>query len=166
MEGALVKAMLKSALLASLVFTLAWVRWPWSRSPVNLASIFLWFGILITVFSMIIGIPLARLIEHLKIGRWWSYLAFAAVTGTILGAILSSHPSSCIEPFVRNGQQDTCIENPRAITFSPWTRSRPGFADDPSIQWSDYIGTITFGAVIGGVLGSSFWFFYSRRKKT
>jgi hypothetical protein len=167
MEGALVKAMLKSALLASLVFTLAWVRWPWSRSPVNLAGIFLWYGILITIFSMIIGIPLARLIERLKIGRWWSYLVFGAATGALLGAVLSSHPSleGCVDP--RNGEQETCIENPMAITFSPWKRSQPGFAgENPPIQWSDYIGTIAFGAVIGGVLGISFWFFYRCRARS
>jgi hypothetical protein len=169
MEGALIKALLKSSLLASLVFALAWVRWPLSRSPVNLVGIFLGFGILITIFSTIIGIPLARLIERLKIGRWWSYLAFAAATGVLLGAILSSHPTlgSCARPVAGSGEQETCIENPMAITFSPWTRSQPGFAgENPPIQWSDYIGTIAFGAVIGGVLGISFWFFYSRRKKT
>jgi hypothetical protein len=82
---------------------------------------------------MIIGLPLARLIERLKIGRWWSYLAFATATGALLGAIFSSHP---------------------------------GFAgENPPIQWNDYRGTIAFGAVIGGVLGISFWFFYWRRKK-
>jgi hypothetical protein len=166
MEGALVKAMLKSSLLASLVFALAWVRWLLSRSPVNWAGIFLWFGILISIFSMIIGIPLARLIERLKIGRWWSYLGFAAATGALLGAIFSSHPSGCIEPFARNGAQDSCIESPRAITFSPWTRSQPIFAENPPIQWSDYTGAIAFGAVIGGVLGISFWVFYSRGKTT
>jgi hypothetical protein len=127
---------------------------------------FLFYGILITMFSMLLGLRLARLIERLKIGRWWSYLAFATLTGALLGAILSSHPTlSCGQPFV-SGEQETCIENPFAITFSPWTRSQPGFAENPSIQWSDYIGTIAFGAVIGGVLGISFCFFYSRREKT
>ena len=59
------------------------------RAPaLTRVGIFLGLGILITIFSMIIGIPLARLIERLKI------------------------------------------------------------------------------AVIGGVLGISFWFSYSRRKKT
>jgi hypothetical protein len=127
---------------------------------------FLFYGTLIAGFSMVLGLPLARLIERLKIGRWWSYLAFAAMTGALLGSILSSHPSVCIEPYAKNGEQETCVDNPHAITFSPWTRSQPPFAENPSIQWSDYGGTIAFGAVIGGVLGISFWFFYSRRKKT
>jgi hypothetical protein len=137
-----------------------------SRSPMNLAGIFLWFGILITIFSVIIGLPLARLIERLKIGRWWSYIAFAAATGALLGAIFSSHPTSCGEPFARNGEQETCIENPHAITFSPWTRSQPIFAENPPIRWADYIGTIAFGAVIGAVLGISFWFFYLYRARS
>jgi len=169
MYGALIKASLKSSLLASIVFTLAWVRWPLSRSPVNLVGIFLGFGILITIFSTIIGIPLALLIERLKIGRWWSYLELAAATGALLGAIFSAHPTpeSCARPVAGSGEQETCIENPMALTFSPWTRSQPGFTgDDPSIQWSDYIGTIAFGAVVGGVHGISFWFFHSRGKKT
>jgi hypothetical protein len=157
----MVKALFKSSLVASAVFAA-----PWFRVPPTAAMIvrnFLFYGILITIFSMVLGLPLARFIERLKIGRWWSYLAFATATGALLGAILSSHPSCAVHI---PGSGETCIENPVAITFSPWTRSQPGFADDPSIQWSDYIGTITFGAVIGGVLGSSFWFFHSRRKKT
>src|ERR1700723_64913 len=165
MECALINALLKSSLLASLVFMLAWVRWPLSRSPVNLAGIFLSYGILITIFSMVLGLPLARLIERLKIGRWWSYLACATATGALLGAILSSRPS-CAASIPGSGEQESCVENPFAITFSPWTRSQPGFAgENPPIHWNDYIGTIAFGAVIGGVLGISFWFFYSRRKK-
>jgi 4-amino-4-deoxy-L-arabinose transferase-like glycosyltransferase len=127
---------------------------------------FLGYGILITIVSIVLGLPLARLIERLKIGRWWSYLAFAAATGALLGAILSSQPS-CAAPIPGSGEQESCVENPFAITFSPWTRSEPGFAgDNPPIQWSDYGGTIAYGAVIGSVLGISFWFFYSRRKRT
>jgi hypothetical protein len=163
MEGGLVKALFKSSLIASAVFAAAWFRLP--PTAAMIVRNFLFYGIFITIFSMVLGLPLARLIERLKIGRWWSYLASAAVTGALLGAMLSSHPSSCAQPAVSD-EQETCIENPFAITFSPWTRSQPGFAENPSIQWDDYIGTIVFGSVIGGVLGISFWFFYSRRKKT
>jgi hypothetical protein len=164
MEGALVKALFKSSLIASAVFAAAWFRLP--PTAAMIVRNFVFYGIFITIFSMVLGLPLARVIERLKIGRWWSYLAFAAATGALLGAVLSSHPSTCVELFARNGEQETCIENPRAITFSPWTRSQPLFAENPAIQWNDYIGTIAFGAVIGGVLGISFWFFYSYRKKT
>ncbi|MGO9935589.1 MAG: hypothetical protein ACLPV8_27790 [Steroidobacteraceae bacterium] len=158
----LVKALLKSSLIASAVFAVAWFRVP--PTAAMILRNFLLYGISITTFSMVLGLPLARLIERLKIGRWWSYLAFAAVTGASLGAVLSSHPS-CASPIVSDEPQ-ACIENPFAITFSPWTRSQPGFAENPSIQWSDYIGTIAFGAVIGSVLGISFWFFYRYRARS
>jgi hypothetical protein len=126
--------------------------------------IFPFYGILITIFSLMLGLPLARLIERLKIARWWSYLGSAAAAGAMIGAILSSHPTvGCTEAVTGSGEQETCIENPFAITFSPWTRSQPGFAENPPIQWRDYIGTIAFGAVVGGVLGTSFWFFYRNR---
>jgi hypothetical protein len=145
-----------------MVFAAAWLRQP----PGEMLRTFIGYGILIAIFSMVVGFPLAWLIERLKIGRWWSYLALAAATGALLGAILSSRPS-CSIPSQGSGEQESCIENPFATTFSPWTRSQPGFAGlNPPIQWSDYGGTIAFGAVIGGVLGISFWFFYSRRKNT
>jgi hypothetical protein len=160
----LVKALFKSSLIASTVFAAAWFRVP--PTAAMIVRNFLGYGILITIVSIVLGLPLARLIERLKIGRWWSYLAFAAATGALLGAILSSQPS-CAAPIPGSGEQESCVENPFAITFSPWTRSEPGFAgDNPPIQWSDYGGTIAYGAVIGSVLGISFWFFYSRRKRT
>jgi hypothetical protein len=164
MEGGLVKALFKSLLIASAVFAAAW----FPIAPTEIIRNFIIYGILITIFSLVLGLPLTWLIERLKIGRWWSYLAFAAATGALLGAILSSHPilESCAHPVAGSNEQDTCVENPHAITFSPWTRSQPGFAENPPIQWSDYRGTIAFGAVIGGVLGISFWFFYRYRARS
>jgi len=129
------KALLKSSLVASAVFAAAWFRGN-STVAIMVVRYFLGYGILITIFSMVLGFPLAKLIERLKIGRWWSYLAFAAATGALVGA-LSSHPTlgSCAAPIPGSGEQDTCIENPFAITFSPWTRSQPGFAgENPPIQ--------------------------------
>jgi hypothetical protein len=160
-------ALLKSSLIASAVFAAAWFRVP--PTVDMLVRTFLLYGMMITIFSFVLGLPLAGLIERLKIGRWWTYLTFPAATGALLGAILSSHPvlESCASPTPGSGEQETCIENPMAITFPPWTRSQPGFAGmNPPIQWSDYVGTIAFGAVIGSVLGVSFWFFYSRRRKS
>jgi hypothetical protein len=162
--NSLVKALLKSSLIASAVFAAAWFRGP-STVVIVFVRYFLFYGIFITIFSLVLGFPLARLIERLKIGRWWSYLALAAATGALLGAILSSHPS-CAVPPTGSGEQDACIENPFAITFSPFTRSEPGFAENPPIQSSDFGGTIAFGAVIGGVLGISFWFFYRYRTRS
>ena len=165
-EGSvLLKSMLKASLVASAVFAIAWFRVP----PTTMVlRYFIFYGILIAILSMLVGLPIAALIERTRVGRrWWSYLTFAASTGALLGA-LSSHPSleACIRPVAGSDIQETCVENPFAITFSPWTRSQPGFAENPSIQWSDYIGTIAFGAVVGGVLGMSFWFFYRWRARS
>jgi hypothetical protein len=99
MEGGLVKALFKSSLIASAVFALAWFRIP--PTAAMIVRSFLGYGILITIFSMVLGLPLARLIERLKIGRWWSYLAFAAATGALLGAVLSSHPGCAATPHPR-----------------------------------------------------------------
>ena len=131
----MLKSMLKASLVSSAVFAVAWFRMPPSTMVLRY---FIFYGILIAILSVIVGLPIAALMERLRIGRWWSYLTFAASTGALLGA-LSSHPTlgSCARP-VGNGEQETCIENPFAITFSPWTRSQPGFAENPSIQWSDY----------------------------
>jgi hypothetical protein len=111
-EGSvLLKSMLKASLVASAVFAIAWFRVP----PTTMVlRYFIFYGILIAILSTIVGLPIAALIERLKIGRWWSYLAFAAVTGALLGAILSSHPTleSCAAPIPGSGEQETCIENP------------------------------------------------------
>jgi hypothetical protein len=159
------KSMFKASLVASAVFAIAWFRMP----PTTMVlRYFIFYGILIVILSMLIGLPTTSLIERLRIGRWWSYLTFAAATGALVGA-LSSHPTlrSCVRPIAGIGEQETCIENPMAITFSPWTRSQPGFAgDNPPVHWSDYIGTIAFGAIVGGVLGVSFWFFYRWRARS
>ena|SRR5579862_8368141 len=155
MEGALIKALLKSSLIASAVFALAWIRWPLSRSPVNLIGIFLGYGILITMFSLIAGIPIVLLVVRLRAGRWWVYLLAAAAVGAVLGSVLSTHPSGGIDD----------IQNPHAITFSPWTRNAPGFVDDTPLSSKDLVGSIVFGAIVGGALGISFWYFYSRSRK-
>jgi hypothetical protein len=161
----LVKAVLKSSLIASAVFAVAWFRGP--STAVMIVRYFIFYGVLITILSLVVGLPLALLIERLKIGRWWSYLGFAAVAGALLGAVLSSHPTVESRTAPGSGEVETSVENPFAITFSPWTRSQPGFAgENPPIQWSDYRGTIAFGAVIGSVLGISFWFFYRYRARS
>jgi hypothetical protein len=155
--------MFKASLVASVVFAIAWVRMP----PTTMVlRYFVSYGILIAVLSMIVGLPITALIDRLRLGRWWSYLKVAAAVGGLLGA-LSSHPSLGSCAHAGSGEQETCIENPFSITFSPWTRSQPGFAgENPPIQWSDYIGTIAFGTVVGGVLGTSFWFFNRRRARS
>src|ERR1700722_20357773 len=161
--------LLKASLIASLVFALAWIRWPLSAS--NLASvavIFVGYGILVTIFAMVLGFPLTRLLQRRRIRGWWSHLAVAAATGAVLAAIFSSYPHR--HPVCDNAGsdlQETCIENPHAVhlVFSPWTRPRPGWIDYPPIEMRDFIGSIVFGAMVGGALGFSFWCFYSRSSR-
>ena len=63
MEGGLVKALFKSSLIASAVFAAAWFRVP--PTAAMIVRNFL-YGISITIFSMVLGLPLARLIERLN----------------------------------------------------------------------------------------------------
>lgn len=83
--------LLNASLIASLVFTLAWVRWPLTASALRAVGIFIVFGILVILFSMIIGIPIMRLLVKFNARRWWVYLLAGAVTGALLGAVFSSH---------------------------------------------------------------------------
>jgi hypothetical protein len=168
-EGRRVAApLLKASLVASLVFALAWIRWPLSASNLeSVAVILVGYGILISIFAMILGFPLSRYLERQGISRWWSHLAVAAATGAVLAAIFSSYPHRqrvCVE---ESGVQEHCIENPRAIhlAFSPWTRARPGWIEYPPVAMRDFIGSIIFGGIVGGALGISFWYFYSRGAK-
>jgi hypothetical protein len=153
--------------VAAGVFAVAWFRFSLTTAK-PILGYFIFYGILIVIFSMILGLPLAALIERLKIGRWWSYLVIAAATGALLGAVVSSHPTAQSGHSARTAkrdEQETNVENPFAITFSPWTRSQPGFAGEtPPIQWIDYVGTIAFGAVVGGALGISLCFFDTRNR--
>jgi hypothetical protein len=159
--------LLKASVIASLVFALAWIRWPLSTSNFAfVAVVFIGYGIWVTIFAMVLGFPLARFLEKRHIRRWWSHLAVAAATGAVLAAIFSSYPHR--HPMCDNASnsvQETCIENPRAVhlAFSPWTRPRPGLINYPPVAMRDFIGSIIFGAVVGGALGFSFWFFHYRR---
>jgi hypothetical protein len=160
--------LLKASLVASLVFALAWTRWPLSASNfASVALIFVGYGILITIFAMILGFPLGRFLEGQGISRWWSHLAVAAATGAVLAAIFSSYPHRPPVCEARGDVQETCIENPHAVhlAFSPWTRARPGWIEYPPVAMRDFIGSIIFGGIVGGALGISFWYFYSRGTK-
>jgi adenylate cyclase len=61
----LVKALLKSSLIASVVFAATWFR---GLSTVTMTvRYFIFYGILITFFSIVFGLPLARLIQRLLV---------------------------------------------------------------------------------------------------
>jgi hypothetical protein len=157
--------LLKASLVASLVFALAWIRWPLSASSfASVAVIFVGYGILITFFAMVLGFPLARFLERQRIRRWWSHLTVAAATGAVLAAIFSSYPHRPQVCEAGGDVQETCIENPHAVhlAFSPWTRARPGWIEYPPVAMRDFMGSIIFGTMVGGALGISFWCFYTR----
>jgi hypothetical protein len=155
--------LLKASAVAALVFAVSWLRWPLSLFNFeSVGVIFVGYGILITIFAMVLGIPLARLLEKRRTGAWWSYLAAAAATGALLAALFSSSPH---RPRACEHALDACVENPHAVhlAFSPWTRSYPGWVENPPIAMPDFVGSIIFGAVVGAALGLSFWYFSSRK---
>lgn len=157
--------LLKASLIASLVFALSWIRWPLSQSNFGLvAVIFVGYGILIAVFAGILGSPLARLLIRRRMNRW-GFLVAGAAAGVLLAAVFSSYPHAPRSCEVAADAEETCIENPHAIhlAFSPWTRPRLGLIEYPPIPMADFIGSIIFGAIVGGTLGISFGFFYSRQ---
>lgn len=144
-------SLLKASLIAALVFALAWVRMPLSLIHLGfIARIFLGYGLLILLLSLLIGAPVVLIIDKLRIGRWWSYTGIAATTGAVLPAILVPY------------RQTEDVFNPFSLVFSPWTRNGPGFVESIPASPLDYVGSIAFGAIVGGTLGITFWYFYSR----
>ena len=55
-------------------------------------------------------------------------------------------------------------DNPFGLSFSPWNRNRPGFISELEAPWSaaGNWGSVVFGAIIGALIGATFWFFYVR----
>jgi fructose-specific phosphotransferase system IIC component len=49
------------------------------------------------------------------------------------------------------------------VTFSPWNRDVPGFIDGIPSSHADFAGSLAFGAIVGGVLGLAFWYFYKKK---
>jgi hypothetical protein len=146
----MVTSLLKASVVAAAVFAVAWIRIPHLASGLgSIVRIFIGYGILIVILSLVIGFPLARLAEKFRLIRWWSSTTVAAVTGASLPAIFTQYES----------------DNPFAVTFSPWTRNSPGFADNIPLSPIDFVGSVVFGAIVGAVLGLAFWYFYSRASR-
>jgi hypothetical protein len=146
-------SLLKASAVAAAVFAAAWIRVPHLASSLGIVvRIFIGYGILIAIFSLIIGLPLARLAERFRLLVWWSSTLLGATVGALLGGMFTYRP-----PLGPNE-----VENPFALTFSPSNRSSPGFTDNIPYSQADFVGSVALGAIVGGVLGISFWFFYSR----
>jgi hypothetical protein len=137
-------------MVAALLFAGAWLRSPVSLSGLEaLFRIFIGYGIILALLSLIVGLPLVNLFERYKLGHCWTYIAVATATGALVAAAVTSHPTGG-------------IDNPFGLVFSPWTRDSPGFISRIPIRTVDYVGSIIFCAIVGGALGASFWRFYSR----
>lgn len=146
-------ALLKASFVASLVFSLAWLRHPLSIPHwMSLFWIFLGYGVALGLLAVAIGWPLAILIERMKADRWWSYAAVAAALGGTTAALV-----------VPYDQASTPDPNPFAPMYSPWTRDLPGFVGTVPGNPADYLGSVVFCAMVGGVLGFAYWYFNSHR---
>jgi hypothetical protein len=110
--------------------------------------------VLIVILSLTLGFLLASIAAKSGMVRWWSSTAVAAAVGALLGGFFTYRPA----PSNNRGE----VANPFALTFSPWNRRAPGFTDDTSFSQVDFLGSVVFGAIVGGVLGIAFWYFYSR----
>jgi hypothetical protein len=144
-------SLLKASVVAAAVFAVAWIRIP--RLPSGLGSIvriFIGYGVLIAIVSLVIGFPLARIAERYRLIRCWSSTLVGAIVGALLGAICTYRPPLGTDE----------VENPFAFTFSPWNRSAPGFVDNIPFSHADFVGSAVFGAIVGAVLGRAFCYFY------
>jgi hypothetical protein len=140
-----------ASVFASFVFALAWVRPPLTASTFgSAAGTFVLVGIPLLLLTLVIGLPLALLIERCRLGRWWSYTLIAAATGALIASGFGRHSAG--------GE----VSNPHGgIVLSPWTRDRLIIDEFPRSSF-EYVSTIVFCAVVGGVLGLTFWYLHQR----
>jgi hypothetical protein len=146
----IVTSLLEASAVAALVFALAWIRPPLALSTlVSTVRLFIVFGCVFAILSLLIGLPFVLIIQRCRIGAGWSYTIVAAATGALLAFGFGHRPT---------GE----VGNPHGgAVFSPWTRDSPGIDDFP-VSSNEYLGSIAFLAIVGGALGFAFWYFYSR----
>jgi len=145
----MITSLLYASAVATLVFALAWIRPPLSTSTlISTVGLFVGFGCVFAVLSLLIGLPLALPIERCRIGTGWSYTVVAAVTGALLAFSFGHRPTAE-------------VPNPHGgAVFSPWTRDHPGIDDFPRSH-NEFLGSIAFLALVGGILGFAYWYFHS-----
>jgi len=145
-------SLLAAWLVASAAFALAWLR-PADpeRSLYIMRHVFFDFGFMIGVLVLVVGLPAAYVLSRRRLVRWWSWTGIAAAFGGVLGYLVSQ-----AGPIEGSG-----------TSFSPWNRSRPGIIGEFETPWSiaDQWGSLAFGAIIGGLMGVTFWLFYMRLSK-
>jgi hypothetical protein len=146
-------SLLKASLVAAAVFALAWIRMPGLASSLKTAiRIYIGYGVMIAIVSLLIGSPLALIADKYRLIRWWLSIAVGAATGALIGAMF----------IPRHSDDPVKVDNPFALSFSPWNRDAPGFINNTPLSQGDIVGTVVFGAIVGGTLGIAFWYFYSR----
>jgi hypothetical protein len=149
------KSLLKASVVGSTAFALPWLRLSHlASSGATVLRVFIGYGVLILLLSMIVGFPFVFIAERLKLVRWWFFTLMGIVLGASLGGVLTVGGIVTPDP--------DAVSNPFAITFSPFTRNSPGFVDSIPLSAADFAGSAGLGAIVGAALGASFWFFYSR----
>ena len=143
-------SLLRASGVAALLFAAAWIRVPLTVMTLrSTLGIFVGFWLIFAILSLVIGLPLVLIIERLRIGRGWSYLITAAATGALVAAVCGRRPTGV-------------VGNPHGgMVFSPWTRARPEMDAFP-LSSNEYVCSIAFCAIVGGVLGLAFWYFRQR----
>jgi hypothetical protein len=142
-------ALIAAWIVASLAFALGWVRISdWDSSSYVVRHVLVEYGIVIGFIVFAAGLPLAWAASRMQLVRWWSATGLAAAVGALLGGVSTA-----------SGR-----DNPFGLSFSPWNRNRPGFISEFEAPWSaaDNWGSVVFGAIIGALIGATFWFFYVR----
>ena len=147
--------LLKASVIAAFVFAISWIRFPlFALSLKNAGGILVAFGIPIAIMGLIVGFPIAVVMSKCRILRWWSTTSVGAVVGASLGFMFSYG--------AWHGPEPGGVENPFMFTFSPLHWHAPGFTDGITFTLADLIVSVSLAAMVGAVLGLSFWFFHSR----
>jgi len=140
-------SLLTASVASAAVFALSWIRVPDLSASFGIAiSAFLLYGALISVLAFVVGFPAAYLVAKLEAVRWWISTPIAALLGVALAWA-----------FTHGGEG-----NPFALSFSPWSRDRPGIINDAPFTRDDFVGSVIFGAIVGAAFGLAFWASFTR----
>jgi hypothetical protein len=141
-NSSIAASLLAASFVSALVFALPWLRiTDLSGSLGTALGAFLLYGALICVLAFVVGFPVAYLVAKLHAVRWWVSTPAAALLGVALSWV-----------FTHGGEG-----NPFAVSFSPWTRDRPGIINDAPFTRDDFVGSVIFGAIVGAAFGLAFW---------
>jgi hypothetical protein len=157
-----------ASIVGSLAFALPWLRFAHLVSSAETAlRLFLEYGVIILVLTLTAGAAMIALAKALGILRWWSCTGAGLVLGGLLGGMLTvGGIMRCSDVRRNTASQETCVQNPFALTFSPISRDSPGFTEQTPQSPADFVGSLTLGMLVGGAIGASFYLFYSSRSRS